>query len=402
MPKSRLTANALVVAALATAGALLATGAPAAAARPLPDPAAPVVPMIVGGKPADQVYPWMTAMFYNGNKVENETCGAVLVAPTWILTAKHCVQRTGVFTVRVGSNDLATSGTTATVASFTSQKGTDLTLGRLDRAVAQQPIALGGDAGGSGTPLRLLGWGGLLADPDVETNQYPSFLQQLDTAVGRPDQCRLGSGYVCVKGAPDTGACFGDSGGPALRRVGGVWTVVGIAYSFVLGEGCGEGATYYTPVAANRRWIENVTGTKVSAPQALVGKASNRCVTASAVGAPVVLSDCTGARGQQWTSIGDGTLRALGGCLDVSAARQFTDIGRTDDGVRVTLADCRDGQFATYLKDGWTPRPDGSLYEFYTRACLDAVKRGTANGTPLQIWSCNPGRDRDNQVFSLR
>ncbi|GAA2143118.1 GH92 family glycosyl hydrolase [Kitasatospora kazusensis] len=97
--------------------------------------------------------------------------------------------------------------------------------------------------------------------------------------------------------------------------------------------------------------------------------------TAAAV--PARLRDCDGTDAQRWTPAGDGTLRALGRCLDGYRSG-------TADGTPVSLRDC-DGTGAQQ----WWPRPDGSLYNPSAGRCLDLPGGRTADGTGLQLWDCN-------------
>lgn len=39
----------------------------------------------------------------------------------------------------------------------------------------------------------------------------------------------------------------------------------------------------------------------------------------------------------------------------------------------------------------WNVNSDGGIVEVESGKCLDAVGRGTANGTLLEIWTCNGG-----------
>src|SRR5690348_4734385 len=85
-----------VIGALAT----VATLAPAATADPHTN--------IIGGGTATNA-PWAARMFNNGQ----QRCSATIIAPTFILTAKHCTNGTTPSAVqfRVGSLDQTTGGT---------------------------------------------------------------------------------------------------------------------------------------------------------------------------------------------------------------------------------------------------------------------------------------------------
>ena len=104
-------------------------------------------------------------------------------------------------------------------------------------------------------------------------------------------------------------------------------------------------------------------------------------------GTPVDLWDCQGyANDQHWTVNADGTLRALGRCLDI-------DGNGTASGTKVELYDCdgAGGQQWQQLGDGVLKNPQSGL-------CLDDPGGNTTNGTVLQVYTCNGG---NNQVFVI-
>ncbi len=104
----------------------------------------------------------------------------------------------------------------------------------------------------------------------------------------------------------------------------------------------------------------------------------------------------TAPRSQLWTCTGagqpdsgpsatDGTLRALGKCLDVK------DNG-TANGTAVQIWDCAGG-----ANQRWTAA-DGTLVAASSGRCLDVTNVSSADGTPLQIWDCGSGA---NQQWTL-
>ncbi|MET8032025.1 ricin-type beta-trefoil lectin domain protein [Streptomyces sp. NBC_01558] len=51
----------------------------------------------------------------------------------------------------------------------------------------------------------------------------------------------------------------------------------------------------------------------------------------------------------------------------------------------------------------WQINADGTFVNTQSGKCLDAVERGTAAGTRIQIWDCyGGGGTRPNQVWSIR
>lgn len=103
-----LAATALAVLGLApTAAATTTAQPPAAVGAPAAAPGAASVQPIIGGGYASDA-PWAARLFSNGR----QTCSASIIAPTWILTAKHCVGGGGL-SFRIGSLDQTSGGTVA-------------------------------------------------------------------------------------------------------------------------------------------------------------------------------------------------------------------------------------------------------------------------------------------------
>ncbi|WP_434099606.1 ricin-type beta-trefoil lectin domain protein [Streptomyces sviceus] len=92
-----------------------------------------------------------------------------------------------------------------------------------------------------------------------------------------------------------------------------------------------------------------------------------------------------GTAAQQWTVGGDGTLRALGKCLDVASAG-------TVDGTKVQLFHCNGTAAQVWQRGGDT------LVNPVSGKCLDVTEMSTENNARLQIWSCT---GTTNQQFHL-
>ncbi len=88
------------------------------------------------------------------------------------------------------------------------------------------------------------------------------------------------------------------------------------------------------------------------------------------------LYDCNGTAAQQWSRPGDGTIRALGKCLDAANAG-------TADGTLVQLHDCN-GNGAQQ----WAVSAANDIVNIPANKCLDAKDNIGSSGTRLQIWTC--------------
>ncbi|WP_086848625.1 ricin-type beta-trefoil lectin domain protein [Amycolatopsis kentuckyensis] len=123
-----------------------------------------------------------------------------------------------------------------------------------------------------------------------------------------------------------------------------------------------------------------------SSARQLVGTQSGRCadVPGSADGTAVQLQDCAGAT---WTPSGK-QLTAFGSkCLDASGQG-------TADGTPVIIWSCS-GQ----ANQQWNVNADGTITGVQSGRCLDATGQGTAAGTKLILWTCH---GQANQKWTLR
>ena len=246
------------------------------------EPEVPVAPQIINGSnvPGPNPYPWMVALLFTGwtDPYEAQFCAGMLVAPTWVLTAAHCVDEGRIPSeVQVAVNVLNLSSIASSarrqVRSITlhpswdenGDNGHDLALLELTGAVTGvAPVALiqPGRALAVGTGARAIGWGRDVA------GEYPDRLQWAAVEVAASDtatRCAdwstnlyTGSLMLCAAGdgvRNTAGVCNGDSGGPLAVWGTRGWELAGIT-SFG-SPGCmTTGAPgVFTRVSAFTPWI---------------------------------------------------------------------------------------------------------------------------------------------------
>ncbi|GAA3531064.1 serine protease [Amycolatopsis ultiminotia] len=200
---------------------------------------------VVGGTRADPgEFPWMVRLSMG--------CGGALYTEQIVLTAAHCVSRTGndtSITATLGVVDLHSSDAKEVRSSSVYRSptydttGGDWALIKLAgpvRGIPTLPLATSG-AGNTGT-FTIAGWGAASEDGDQQR-----YLRKADVPFVDDKTCQAqGAGYgdlkpdaeLCAGNVDDGGVdtCQGDSGGPLFRRdESGKWTQLGITS---WGDGC--------------------------------------------------------------------------------------------------------------------------------------------------------------------
>jgi secreted trypsin-like serine protease len=230
---------------MVAAALTLATTAPQAVAAQ-EEPGAGATPMIIGGGTASNA-PWAARLFVNGR----QNCTATIIAPTYILTAKHCVSGSGTYTFRIGSLDQTTGGTMATGVAITRHSRADIAIVRLGTSVSAtySPLGTSSDVA-NGQTVQVYGWGATCTG-QPEINCQSRYLKVANVRVTSVS-CSDYTGGVAVCASRGNGiTAGGDSGGPMFasgRQVG------------VASTSDRATRTAYTNITAYRSWISSVAG----------------------------------------------------------------------------------------------------------------------------------------------
>lgn len=236
---------AAAVSALAVVGLLPAVGT--AVATPAPADGGVGI-QIIGGNYATNA-PWAARMFANGQ----QRCSATIIAPTYILSAQHCVSgvSASALSFRIGSLDQFSGGTVANGVSYTTHSVADLAIIRLDRSVAATYSPLGTSSNVAvGQTVQVYGWGATCTN-QPEINCQSQRLKYANVRVTSVS-CRDYRGGIAVCASRIDGiTAGGDSGGPMMasgRQVG------------VASTSDRATRTAYTNITRYRSWIQSIAG----------------------------------------------------------------------------------------------------------------------------------------------
>ncbi|MDG4794887.1 trypsin-like serine protease [Micromonospora sp. WMMD1082] len=200
--------------------------------------ASPVTPYIIGGGTVSSA-PWAAAVLSNGSF----TCSGTIIAPQWVLTARHCLG--GTMSVRVGSVNRTSGGVTRTVSATYSRY--DLALMRLSSSVSTTYVTLATSNPPVGSTNSIYGWGMTCYSGCSASTQLKTANVQV-TSNGASDAY----GGQAIRSTRINGNAWrGDSGGPQFysgRQVG------------VASTADGQSIQNYGSVAYNRAWITSVAG----------------------------------------------------------------------------------------------------------------------------------------------
>ncbi|WBB69458.1 snapalysin family zinc-dependent metalloprotease [Micromonospora sp. WMMD812] len=209
-----------------------------------------VTPLVVGGRPATENYPFL--VYLSG-------CTGSLIKANWAVTARHCPTPSS---VRVGSIYRNSGGTVVGVVRGVNHPSTDVKLLQLSSSVSQAPAPIPSTSGAVGTATRIIGWGQTCAPRGC--GPAPTVAYELDTSIVSDSRCAGINGpyEICTNNTNgNSGACYGDSGGPQVRRVNGVWNLIGAtSRAGNNNPTCATAPSIYGDLPSIRSWINSQVG----------------------------------------------------------------------------------------------------------------------------------------------
>ncbi|WP_165968440.1 S1 family peptidase [Saccharopolyspora elongata] len=240
-----------------------------------------VEPLIVGGTPASSDQ-GTASLSLEGRGM---FCSATIVGSEWAVAAAHCAyfladpahppKPVEQMRLRYGSVRHADGGREVAVKAVFPHEGwnwgqdaspaDDIALFQLAEPVhGVQPVRVTPIPVRPETEVRVLGWGSTQPDGQGEPSEQ---LMRLDTRTTEPGACAADSMFrdgfdLCIANLPESGMCFGDSGGPTLQHRWGRWELVGVNSRGTNESGplpCGGRPDVATAVGSYWPWMVRTT-----------------------------------------------------------------------------------------------------------------------------------------------
>nr|WP_242547868.1 trypsin-like serine protease [Amycolatopsis sp. MtRt-6] len=203
---------------------------------------------IIGGSTVSSA-PWGAQIYWdNATTYGGFQCSGTIIAPQWVLTARHCLNSPGM-NVKIGNVALQ-QGTSADVDQQKAAPTGDIALLHLTTAVNTTYMKLGTGNPPAGATNQIYGWGRTQGTSPPSSTLKTANVRVTGLSTDAYDGTAIASQGV------NGSAWHGDSGGPQLYN--GVQ--VGVCSTGSNSGSNTQGTQNYASIASSRTWIRNTAG----------------------------------------------------------------------------------------------------------------------------------------------